>query len=106
MDATIVFLEHRENRINLLVRFTDHRQLTRQVGDNSAFSFVEKEAPTPRTNGGLAHVMAHDDHICHENYEFTSVRGPAPVSAFSYGLDLRIGDLDPVVYSGHTLKTA
>jgi hypothetical protein len=50
--------------------------------------------------------MAHDGHIRHENYEFTGVGGPALASAFSRALDLRIRDLDPVVYDGHTLRTA
>jgi hypothetical protein len=63
--------------------------------------FVEKEAMAPHTNGGLGHEMAHDSHIRHENYVFTSVGGPAPASAFSRVLDLRSGDLDPVVYGGH-----
>jgi hypothetical protein len=48
--------------------------------------------------------MAHGGHIRHENYEFTDIEGLAPTS--SCVLDLRFRDLDPVVYDGHTLKTA
>ena len=59
----------------------------------------------PRTVGGLIGGMAHGGHIHHENYEFTSVRGPVPAFTFSYVLDLRFEDLDPTVYVGHTLRT-
>jgi hypothetical protein len=67
---------------------------------------VEKEVMAPRTVGGLTRGMAHDGHICHENYEFISAGGPAPEFAFRRALDLHFGDLDPVVYGGHTLRTA
>ena len=50
--------------------------------------------------------MVHGGHIRHENYEFTSVGGPAFTSAFNRTLDLRYGDLDPTVYGRRTLKTA
>ena len=106
MDATIIFLEQRGDRINLLVRFTKHRQLTRQVGDSRALSFVEKEAMTSRTVGGLARGMAHGGHIHHENHEFIGIEGPAPTSIFSHSQVLHPGDLDPVAYEGHTLGTA
>ena len=43
LDATIVFLEQRGNRISLLVRFTKLLVLARQVGDSHALSIVEKE---------------------------------------------------------------
>jgi hypothetical protein len=72
LDDIIVFLEQRDNRINLLVQFTKHRQLARQVGDIHALSIVEKEAMGPRTISGLAREMAHGSHIRHENYEFIS----------------------------------
>ena len=101
-----LFLEQRDNHINLLVRFTKQRQLARQVGDSRTLSFVEKEAMAPRTVGGLARGMAHSGHIRHENYEFTSVGGPAPASAFIRVLDLSSRDLDPMVFGGHTLRTA
>ena len=106
MDATIVILEQCDNRISLLVWFTKHQQLARQVGDSRALSFVEKEAMAHRTNGGLAHGMAHGGHIRHENYEFIDIGGLAPTFAISHGLDLHIRDLDPVVYGGHSLRTA
>ena len=35
----------------------------------------------PRTVGGLSHRMALGGHIRHENYEFTSGKGPAPATA-------------------------
>ena len=50
--------------------------------------------------------MAHDGHIRHKNYEFTSVRGPVPTFAFSHVLDPHFEDLDPMVYAVHTLGTA
>jgi hypothetical protein len=60
----------------------------------------------PRTNGGLAHGMAHNGRICHKNYEFTSVKGPAPTSAFSHVLNLHSRDLDPTAYVEQALRTA
>ena len=105
-DATIVFLKQHDNHINLLVQFTKHRQLTRQVGDSRALLFVEKEAIAPRTIGGLAHGMARGGRICHENHGSISVEGPAPTSAFSHGPDLHPGDQDSIAYGGHTLRTA
>jgi hypothetical protein len=65
-----------------------------------ALSIVEKEAMAPRTVGGLARRMAHDSHICHENYEFISAGGPAPMSTFSRAPNVRFEDLDPAVYDG------
>jgi hypothetical protein len=59
----------------------------------------------PCTIRGLTHGMAHDGHIHHENYEFTGVGGPTPVSAFGRVLDLCSEDLDPMVYDRHTLRT-
>ena len=106
LDATIVFLEQHGIRINLLVQFTKHRQLVRQVGDSRTLSFVEKEVMAPRTNGGLTRGVAHDGHIHHENYEFTGVEGTTPVSVFSHILDLRSRDLDLAVYGRHALRTA
>ena len=106
MDATIIVLEQHGNRINLLVWFTNHRQLARQVGDSCSLSFVEKEVMAPRTNGRLARGVAHDGHIHHENYEFTGVEGTTPVSVFSHILDLRSRDLDLAVYGRHALRTA
>ena len=106
MDATIVFLEQRGNRINLLVRFTKHRQLARQVGDCRALSIVEQEAMAPRTVGGLAGGMAHGCHIRRENYEFTDVKEPAPASTYYHDPNLRHGYLSPVARGGHTLGTA
>jgi hypothetical protein len=60
----------------------------------------------PCTFGGLAHGMAYDDHIRHENYEFGGVQGPTPMSAYSHGLNLHHGDLRPVACGRHTLRTA
>ena len=105
LDATIVFLEQNDNHINLLVQFTKHRQLARQVGDSLALSIVEKEAMAHRTTSGCAHRMAHGGHIRHENYEFISAKGPVLASALSRGPDLHPGGLDPMVHSEHTLKT-
>ena len=59
----------------------------------------------PRTNGRLARGVAHDGHIHHENYEFTDIESPAPVTAFSCSSDLRFGSLDPAVCGGQTLGT-
>ena len=59
-----------------------------------------------RIVGGLAGGMAHDSQIRHENYEFTGVGGPAPASAYSRIPDLHFRNLDPVVYSRRTLRTA
>ena len=50
--------------------------------------------------------MAYDGHINHENYEFTVVGGPSPMSTFSRVLDLRSKDLDLTVYDEHALRTA
>ena len=58
-----------------------------------------------RTVGGLIGGVAHGGYIHRENYEFTSVEEPAPMSAFRHALDLRFGDLDPMVYGGRTLGT-
>jgi hypothetical protein len=82
LDATIVFLEQRGNRINLLVLFIKHQQLARQVGDSRALSIVEQEAMAPRTVGELTGGMAHG------------------------GPNIHHGDLGPVARSGHTLGTA
>ena len=105
LDGTIIFLEQRDNRINLLVWFIKHRQLVPQVGDSHALSFVEKEAIAPRTIGLLAHGMARGDHIRHENYEFISVEGPPPTSTHGYDPNLYHRDPGHVAYSGHTLET-
>ena len=77
----------------------------RQVEGSRALSFVEKEAMAPCTVGGLTHGMAHGNHIRLESYEFTSVGGPAPVSAFSHFPNLSSRDLDPAIYGGNTLGT-
>ena len=58
----------------------------------------------PHTIGGLAHGMAHGGHIRHKNYEFTSIKGLAPVFALSHGPYLHLGDLDSMVHGGHTLR--
>ena len=94
------------NRINLLVWFTKHRQLARQVGDSRALLFVEKEAMAPRTAGELTGGMAHGGHIRRKNYEFISVKRPAPAFAYSHGLAFHHGNLDPMIYDGHTHRTA
>jgi hypothetical protein len=60
----------------------------------------------PRTVGELASGMAHGGHIRRENYKFTSVRGPAPASAYSHGPNLCHEDIGPMAHSGHTLGTA
>jgi hypothetical protein len=106
LDATIVFLDQRDNLINLLVCFAKHRQLACQVGDSCVLSIIEQEAMAPRTVGGLADRMAHGGHIRRENYEFIGVKGPAPASAYSHSPNLCHGDLGPVARGGHTLETA
>ena len=50
--------------------------------------------------------MARNGHIHHENHKFTGVEGRAPTSAFNCGPDLHLGDLDPMTYGRHTLRTA
>ena len=105
LNATIVFLEQHGNHINSLVRFTKHRQLARLVGDSRALSFVEKEAMAPHTTGELDGGMAHRGHIRRKKYEFISVKGPAPASAYSHGSDLHPRNLDPTAHGGHTLGT-
>ena len=59
----------------------------------------------PRTISGLAHGMVHGGHICHENYEFTSVKGPSPASTYSHSPNLHHGDLGPMARGEHTLGT-
>ena len=98
MDATIAFLEQHGNHISLLVLFTKHRQLARQVGDNHTLLIVEKEAMAPHTVSGLARRMAHGGHIHHKNREFIGVGWLVPTSAFSHGPDLCSRDLDLKVY--------
>ena len=44
--------------------------------------------------------------IHHKNYEFVSIKGPAPASARGYEPNLCHGDPGHVAHSGHTLKTA
>jgi hypothetical protein len=60
----------------------------------------------PHTAGGLAHGMAYGDHIRHKNYKFTSIKGPAPTSAYSHDPNLHLGDLGPVAHGRHILGTA
>ena len=60
----------------------------------------------PRTVGGLAIGMAHGGHIHSENYEFTSIKGPTPMSSYGHGPNLRHGDLGYVSRHRHTLRTA
>jgi hypothetical protein len=104
LDATIVFLEQRGNCISLLVRFTKHRQLARKV-EIVAHSRLLKEAMAPHTVGGLAHGMDNNGHIHHKNYEPIGAKGPAPMSAYSHGIDLHPRNLDPTAHDGHTLGT-
>ena len=59
----------------------------------------------PRTIGGLTHRMAHGGHILHEHYEFIDTKVPVPAFAFNHGLNLRSGDMDPMVYGGHIVET-
>jgi hypothetical protein len=105
LDATIIFLEQCGDHISLLFWFTKHRQLARQVGDSRALLIVEQEVMAPPTTRGLAGGMAHGDHICRENYEFTGIGRLALASAFSCIPDLCSRDLDLVVYDGRTLET-
>ena len=79
MDATIIFIEQRGNRISLLVRFIKHRQLARQVGDSRVLLIVKKEAMAPCTYVGLALGTAPGGRICFGSLEFTDINGPAPV---------------------------
>ena len=44
----------------------------------------------PRIVGEFVGGMARGSHICHENYEFTDVKGLVPTPVFSHGLDLRL----------------
>ena len=50
--------------------------------------------------------MAHGGHIRHKNYEFISIKGPAPTSAHGYDPNLCHGNLGHIARSGHTLGTA
>jgi hypothetical protein len=59
----------------------------------------------PCTFGGLAHGMAYDGYIRHENYEFGGIQGSAPMSAYSHGPNLCHGDLHHVARGRHTLRT-
>ena len=94
MDATIVFLEQRNNPISLLVRFTKHRQLARQVGDSRALSIVEKEVMAPFTYVGLALGASPGGRIRFRSLEFTDINRPAPVDGLLASQTLRFGDLD------------
>ena len=60
----------------------------------------------PRIAGELAGGMAHDGHIHRRNYEFTSIKGPAPVTARGYDPNLCHIDSGHVARNGHTLGTA
>ena len=60
----------------------------------------------PRTAGGLAGGMAHGGHIHRKNYEFISIKGPAPATAHGYDPNLYHRDPRHVAHSGHTLGTA
>ena len=101
-----LFLEQRDNRINLLVRFMKHRQLVRQVGDSRALSFVEKEAMAPHTTGELDGGMAHRGHIRRKKYEFIGVEGPAPPFIVGHVRVLRSGDSDPMASGEQAHETA
>jgi hypothetical protein len=105
LDAIIVFLEQCGNHISLLVWFTKHQQLARQIGDSRALLFVEKEAMAPHTVGELASRMAHGGHIHRKNYELISIKGPAPAFARGYNPNLCHGDPRHVARSGLTLGT-
>ena len=59
----------------------------------------------PRTTGELAGGMAHDGHILRKNYEFISIKGPAPMTARGYDPNLCHRDPVHVARSGHNLKT-
>ena len=50
--------------------------------------------------------MAHCGHIHRKNYEFISIKGPAPATARDYDPNLCHRDLGHVALSGHTLRTA
>jgi hypothetical protein len=91
LDATIVFLEQRGNRTNLLVRFTKHRQLARQVEDSHTLSIVEKEAMAPCTYIELALGSALGGRIRFKSLEFTDIDEPAPVNGLLPGQALRLG---------------
>ena len=60
---------------------------------------------SPRTTGGLAGGMVHDGHICRKNYEFISIKGPAPATARGYDPNLHHRDPGHVAHSGHALGT-
>ena len=49
--------------------------------------------------------MAHGNHFHRENYEFIFMKGPTPVSAFSYSPDLHSRGLDHVIHNGRTPET-
>jgi hypothetical protein len=58
------------------------------------------------TAGGLASGMALGGHIRRKNYEFTSIKGPAPTTTHGYDPNLCHRDPGHVAHSGHTLRTA
>jgi hypothetical protein len=94
LDATIVFLEQRDNHISLLVWFTKHRQLVCQVGDSRALSIIEKEAMAPYTHIGLPLGVAPGGRIYFGSLEFANIDGPTPVNGLIPGQALCFGDLD------------
>jgi hypothetical protein len=94
LDTTIVFLEQRCNRISLLVRFTKHRQLARQVGGSCTLSIIEKEAIAPYIHIGLALGVAPSGRIQFGSLEFTDIDGPAPFEGLIPSQALCFGDLD------------
>jgi len=49
--------------------------------------------------------MAHGGHIRRKNYEFISIKGPAPTSAHGYDPNLCHKNPRHVARSGHTLGT-
>ena len=59
----------------------------------------------PRTVGELAGGMALGGHIRRKNYEFTSIKGPAPTTARGYDPNLCHRDPGHVACSGCALRT-
>ena len=59
----------------------------------------------PRIVGGPDCRMAHGGHICRKNYEFTSIKGPTPMTAHGYDPNLCHRYLGHVAHSEHTLGT-
>jgi hypothetical protein len=83
------------------------------------FTYLEGPAPSIITGRGhvscpgnqrsmarneLTRGMASTGHILLGNHTVNHTKGPVPMSAFTCSLDLHPRGLDPMIYSGYTLK--